>query len=63
MEAKWWYLIVGIGVGWLTKVPFLLKWYKELRKTRSYERMKDMVHVEELRKKYNELYPDKKILQ
>lgn len=25
------YLIVGIAIGWITKIPFLLKWYSEFK--------------------------------
>lgn len=30
MKIEYWYLIIGIAIGWITKVPFLIKWYKEL---------------------------------
>ncbi len=38
MENKWWYLIGGVVIGWITKVPFLIKWYKDLRGTKNYRR-------------------------
>lgn len=28
----WIVLIIGIAIGWFTKVPFLLKWYQDLKK-------------------------------
>jgi len=59
MDEKYWYLIVGVVIGWVLKIPFLIKWYRELRRTRSYERMKDLIHVKELEERYAELYPDR----
>lgn len=32
MEIKWIYLIVGIVIGWITKAPFLIKYYKEIKR-------------------------------
>lgn len=61
MEQKYWYLIVGIGIGWITKVPFLIKWYRELRRTRNYKKMMDVIHYEEMKAKFNEMYPNNKI--
>lgn len=61
MEQKYWYLIIGIAIGWITKVPFIIKWYRDLKNTRAYEKMRDAVHVEEMRIRYNEMYPDKPI--
>jgi len=61
MEQKYWYLIVGVIIGWITKFPLVLKWYRELRRTRSYEKMRDAIHFEEMKKKYNEMYPENPI--
>ena len=30
-------LCIGLIVGWLTKVPFLIKWYRELKITKDYK--------------------------
>lgn len=32
METKYYFLLIGIAIGWITKVPFLIKWYKELKR-------------------------------
>lgn len=61
MEQKYWFLLIGVGIGWITKVPFLLKWYRELRKTKMYQAMNNAVHAEEIRRRYNELFPDNPI--
>lgn len=61
MEQKHWYLIIGIAIGWITKVPFLLKWYRDLKKTRGYEKMRDTIHYEEIKQRYNEMYPNNQI--
>jgi len=34
---KYIYLFVGILIGWITKVPFLIKWYRELKRTNAYK--------------------------
>ena len=33
------YLGIGLLIGWITKIPFLWKWYRDLKSTRAYERM------------------------
>jgi hypothetical protein len=38
MEERYWFLIIGIVIGWITKFPLLLKWYNELKATRDYEK-------------------------
>jgi len=58
METKYIYLLIGVVIGWITKFPLLLKWYSELRKTRSYEKMRDAVHYHEMKEKYNKAYPN-----
>jgi hypothetical protein len=40
--------ILGIVAGWLTKIPFLLKWYRELQATKDYRNMK-------LEERYNKI--------
>ena len=32
------YLLIGVVIGWVTKFPLLLKWYKELKSTRDYQK-------------------------
>jgi len=44
METKYCFLLIGIAIGWITKVPFLIKWYNELKrykegKVRLYNRL------------------------
>ena len=34
METKYYFLIIGILIGWITKVPFLIKWYNEFKQYR-----------------------------
>lgn len=46
------YLLVGIVIGWVTKVPFLIKWYRELRETNDYKKRKTdayLKHFENLK--------------
>lgn len=38
------YILIGIAIGWITKVPFLIKWYREfntykVRKVELYNRL------------------------
>lgn len=49
MQYYWW-LIIGIFIGWITKIPLLLKYYREMQS------IKDMVnrHVEYLERKEKE---------
>jgi len=61
MENKYWYLIYGFLLGWATKIPFLIKWYRQLKKTRAYEKMQDKIHVAEIKEKYNKMFPENKI--
>lgn len=61
MEAKHWYMIIGFALGWATKIPFLYKWYKELRQSSSYEKMRDKVHLQEMKDRYNKMFPDNPI--
>jgi len=40
----WIYFLVGVLVGWITKVPFLIKWYRELREDKiDRQRMYDRI--------------------
>ena len=32
MESRYYFLIIGIAIGWITKVPFLIGWYKDLKR-------------------------------
>lgn len=61
MEQKYWFLIIGVVIGWITKFPLVLKWYRELKKTRDYQKMKIDIHFEEMMGKYNEMFPENKI--
>lgn len=47
MENKYIWLGVGILIGWITKFPLILKWYKEIKLTKDYQIMR----LEEDRKK------------
>lgn len=33
------YILIGFIIGWLTKIPFLIKWYRELQETKDYKLM------------------------
>jgi hypothetical protein len=42
-------LAIGILIGWITKLPFAIKWYKELKqykikKVEMYNRIMDEIH-------------------
>ena len=37
---EYFYIILGIIIGWVSKIPFLLKWYRELQQTNDYREMK-----------------------
>ena len=58
MTDKYWYLIIGIAIGWITKVPFLIKWYRDLRRTREYKRMQDDIHFQEIKERWKQFYPE-----
>lgn len=58
MDEKYWYLLVGVLIGWVIKVPFLIKWYKELKNTRDYQELKRLEHAEELERRMAAMYPD-----
>lgn len=32
METKYYFLLAGIAIGWITKVPFLRRWYQDLQR-------------------------------
>lgn len=59
MADKYIYLISGIIIGWVTKFPLLVKWYRELKRTKDYKKMKDAIHYQEMKDRYNEMYPKK----
>ena len=56
MGSEYFYLIYGILIGWATKVPFLIKWYKELRSTNDYIKAE---RFKRLYKTYYKFYPPK----
>lgn len=58
MDEKYWYLLAGIVIGWALKIPFLAKWYKDLKKTRDYQELKRLEHIEELERRMAEMYPE-----
>lgn len=41
---NWVAILVGVAIGWVTKVPFLLKWYKRVRE--------DKEHIHEICENY-----------
>jgi len=55
MEIKYWFLIIGILIGWITKVPFLFQMYRELRQTKDYQKRKTEAYVQEV-KRLEEIY-------
>ena len=59
MDEKHWYLIIGVVIGWITKFPLLLKWYRELKRTKEYKRMQDDIHFEEIKERWKQIYPEK----
>jgi len=61
MDQKYLYLIIGVAIGWITKIPFLIKWYRELKETKHYREMKNEIHAEEIRRRYNQLFPESPI--
>lgn len=46
---NWVAILVGVAIGWGTKVPFLLKWYKRVRK--------DKEHIREIVENYKKHFP------
>lgn len=38
--SNFWWLIIGVVVGWITKVPLLLHWYKDLKDTKDFQTMR-----------------------
>lgn len=49
MVEKYWYLLAGITLGWLTKIPFLLKYYRSIKA--------DKEHINEIVENYKRHYP------
>lgn len=47
------YLIIGILIGWITKVPFLIKWYRELKETSDYKNRRTEAFIQEIDYKLN----------
>ena len=54
------YLFAGILIGWITKVPFLIKWYRDIKETSDYKNRRATAFLEEIKrleavyKKYQE---------
>ena len=65
MEQKHWFFLIGVIIGWVTKFPFLLKWYKELKKTKDYKEMKMHNKYQEVVEKFliNKYDVTKKLLR
>lgn len=49
MVEKYWYLLAGITLGWLTKIPFMLKYYRSIKA--------DKEHINEIVENYKRHYP------
>jgi hypothetical protein len=47
------WISVGIIIGWLTKIPVLIKWYRELKETRDYQKAMRYKRYIRICKKYN----------
>ena len=56
METKYIYLIIGFVLGWITKIPFLIKWYRDLKKTKEYKKMQDAEHYNIMVAKFKDMY-------
>lgn len=50
MEEKYVYLIIGVIIGWITKLPFLIKWYKELKETKDYKNRRSQAFLDEIKR-------------
>lgn len=55
------YIITGVFIGWITKVPFLYRWYRELKQTKDYQKARRGVELYDMIEKYNKLYPNSPI--
>lgn len=45
-----WYFLLGVLVGWITKFPLLLKWYRELKRTKDYKEAQKQELIKRLEK-------------
>lgn len=50
MEERYVYLIIGVIIGWITKLPFLIKWYKELKETKDYKNRRSQAFLDEIKR-------------
>lgn len=57
----WSLVLFGIAIGWITKVPFLIKWYRELKRTKTYEKAKNAIEYKAMVERYNTMYPNRAI--
>jgi hypothetical protein len=48
MQDKYWWFILGILTGWVVKIPFMIKWYRELKGTSEYKEWKDRKRIEKI---------------
>lgn len=53
------YIISGVLIGWATKIPFLLKWYNELKETKDYKNRRTTAYLDEI-KRLEEIYKNNK---
>lgn len=53
-------LLIGILIGWITNVSFLIKWYRDIKETSDYKNRRTTAFLEEIKrleavyKKYEE---------
>lgn len=47
---KYTYIIIGILIGWITKVPFLIKWYRDIKETSDYKNRRTTAFLEEIKR-------------
>lgn len=48
-------IVTGIIIGWITKFPLLIKWYRELKETKDYKNRRTQAFLEEI-KRLEEIY-------
>ena len=44
------FIAIGILIGWITKVPLLIKWYRELQETKDYKNRRTDAFLEEIKR-------------
>lgn len=58
MKENYVYLCIGVAIGWITKIPFLIKWYRELKETNDYKNRRTQAFLDE-KKRLEEIYKNK----